>query len=146
MRRFFLSLVQRRTSKCLGVMRMCLLVVVELHHNKLLEVSRSSRRVISKERHHTTRQEGRKEGTYRMRYQYHSSRYSRDKLSGVWYVQCGRQTCALVTLLVRAKKRCMVYCWACGRVLSPGRSPPTMRTQGRARQGKAFQVATRGIA
>lgn len=38
------DLTQRRASKCLGVLRMCLLVVVELHHNKLLEVSEACER------------------------------------------------------------------------------------------------------
>ncbi|CAN0428159.1 unnamed protein product, partial [Pylaiella littoralis] len=31
--------IQRRASKSVGVVRMCLVVVVEMHHNKLLEVS-----------------------------------------------------------------------------------------------------------
>ncbi len=35
--------LQRRASKCLEIVRMCLLVVVEMHHNKLLEVRQEAR-------------------------------------------------------------------------------------------------------
>eukprot|EP00903_Cladosiphon_okamuranus_P011122 g10498.t1 len=39
--------IQRRASKCVGVVRMCLLVVVELHHNKVLETALRAWRVSS---------------------------------------------------------------------------------------------------